>query len=105
MKFFLAPEREITEFENSMECPFELCIYERACWGEEMDRYYVRFENGEIMTGGCLLTDHGNGNTIDSAIMDYCIRISNKRMAFNSYTPQRKEIEIPKLIHTKFLYK
>ena len=37
------------------------------------------------------------------AIKDYCREISNCRIAFGAYTNERKEIQFPKLVHTKLL--
>jgi len=102
MKFNLLEQQEILDFEKRI--GFELEVNERAnsMYG---GRYYVHFPKGEIMEGGCLIGATGNGTTIDEALIAYCKEISGKRLAFNSYTCERREIEMPKLVHTKLLYK
>jgi len=97
MKFNLITTKEIG---------YELVANERAICASvpgNLARYYVKFENAEIIEGGCLISTFGNGNTIDEAIKNYCIEISNRRIAFNSHTYQRKEIVFPKLVHTKLI--
>jgi len=98
MKINLINTKEILDFEQ--EIGYELEVNERAN-PKELPRFYVSFKKGEIMEGGCLVSAMGNGDTIDEALKDYCIQISNRRLAFNAYTPERKEIQFPKLIHTK----
>ncbi len=93
-------EVEILDFEKQI--GFELVVNERPDT-QDAPRFYVRFEHGEIMRNGILESHCGNGNTIDQAIKKYCEYISNKTMAFNAYEKHRKNIQIPKLIHTKLL--
>lgn len=61
---------------------------------------------GESIEGACGKHCDGysprNGNTIDQAISDYCQRVSNCRVIFNAYA-ERREIQFPKLVHTKLL--
>lgn len=102
MKFYLLKEKEITEFEK--EIGYELSVCERPL-SMRLPKYYVYFLDGESSEGGCLITYSGNGNTVDEALIDYCKKVSSRRMVFNSYTTDRKEIVFPKLIHTKFLNK
>lgn len=59
---------------------------------DTVSKYYVSFEEGEVMEGGCLIGSHGNGSTIDEAIKDYCRQVETKRMAFGAYTDN---IEFP----------
>jgi len=102
MRINLIPEKEILDFEK--EIGFELEVNERPLSPHNkivIHKYYAQFENSEVMLGGCLFGAYGNGNTIDDAIRDYCKQVSNCRIVFNSYTPNRKEIQFPKLIHTK----
>ena len=97
MKLKLLNSKEITEFEK--EIGYELVVHERPSY-LNLDRFYVSFEHGEVMENGCLIGASGNGNTIDEAIIDYCNQISNRKMAFNAYQENRKEIRCPKLVHT-----
>ena len=100
MKFNLIETKEILDLEK--EIGFELVVNERHK-STTASRYYVNFEGGEVMEGGCLVGSCGDGNTIDEAIIDYCQQVETKRMAFGAYTDNRKEIVLPKLVHTKLL--
>lgn len=102
MKFNLIETKEILDLEN--EIGFELVVNERPK-SDTVSKYYVSFEGGEVMEGGCLIGSHGNGSTIDEAIKDYCRQVETKRMAFGAYTDNRKEVVLPKLVHTKLLGK
>jgi len=100
MKFNLIETKEILDLEK--EIGFELVVNERPK-SDTLSKYYVSFEGGHIIQGGCLIGSHGNGNTIDKAIKDYCLEVETKRMVFGSYTDNRKEVVLPKLLHTKLL--
>ena len=102
MKFNLIETKEILDLEK--EIGFDLVVNERPK-DVRIPQYYVSFESSEVMEGGCLISSCGNGNTIDDAIKDYCREIETKRMAFGAYTDNRKEVVIPKLVHTKLLGK
>jgi len=102
MKINYLESREILDFEK--EIGQELVCHERPR-NLHLPRFYVGFLYGEVMTGGCLMGASGNGCTIDAALQDYCKEISNTRMAFGAYTSNRKEVEVPKLIHTLLLNK
>jgi len=100
----LITSKEILDFEK--EIGYELVVNERAIHAgspARLSKYYVQFENAEVIEGGCLVAKYGNGNTIDEAIKDYCREVSNCKIAFSAYTSERKEIQFPKLIHTKLL--
>ena len=104
MKLNLITTKEILDFEK--EIGYELVVNERTVHAgspARLSKYYVQFENSEVMGGGCLAGRYGNGNTIDEAIKNYCREISNCRIAFGAYTNERKEIQFPKLVHTKLL--
>lgn len=104
MKLNLITTKEILDFEK--EIGYELVVNERAIHAgspARLSKYYVQFENAEVMEGGCLAGKYGDGNTIDEALKDYCREVSNCRVAFGAYTKERKEIQFPKLIHTKLL--
>lgn len=100
MKINLIETKEILELEK--EIGYELEVTERPSRAG-LHRFYVSFKEGEVMQGGCLIGSSGNGNTIDEALQDYAKQISCTRMAFGSYTNNRKEISFPKLVHTKML--
>lgn len=101
MKINFLPEKEILDFEK--EIGYEMTVNEREVNRNELARFYVCFENGESMEGGCLVSYHGNGNTIDEALKDYCKKISCRKMVFGAYTDGRREIQFPKLVHTKLI--
>src|ERR1035437_5554486 len=98
MKLNLISTKEILDVEK--EIGYELEVNERPSH-MNLHKYYVSFKNGETMEGCCLVSHSGNGNTIDEALIDYCKQISNRRMVFGSMTPEREEILLPKLVHTK----
>jgi hypothetical protein len=104
MKLNLISTKEILDFEK--EIGFELIVNEREINSSSparLSKYYVNFEHAEVMEGGCLVGKHGNGNTIDEAIRDYCREVSNCKVAFGAYTSEGKEIQFPKLVHSKLL--
>lgn len=104
MKFNLITSKEILDFEK--EIGHELEVNERVIHAgspARLYKYYVKFQNSDVMEGGCLIGKYGDGNTIDEAIKDYCHKVSHSRIAFNSFTPNRTEIVFPKLNHTKLL--
>jgi len=104
MKFNLISTKEILDYEK--EIGVELIVTERSIHSgsaARLSKYCVSFEGGEVSENSMLVGATGNGDTIDKALTDYCHQISNKRMAFGAYTPDRKEIKLPKLIHTKLL--
>jgi len=102
MKFNILSTKEILDYEK--EIGVELVVNERTPQGN-LPKYYIEFENGEVMENKCLCGVTGNGNTIDKALINYCEEISGTRMAFNAYSSSRREIQLPKLIHTKLLGK
>jgi len=104
MKLNLIQTKEILDIEK--EIGYELVVNERAIHAgspARLSKYYVQFEKADVMEGGCLASKYGNGNTIDEAIKDYCREVSNCRVAFGAYTNERKEIQFPKLVHSKLL--
>lgn len=108
MKLNLIETKEILDLEK--EIGRELVVNERAIRAlsqahTSLPRYYVSFEKAEIMENGALIGACGNGNTIDEAIRDYCHQISNCRIVFGAYSSERKEKQLPKLVHTKLLYR
>ena len=100
MKLNLIETKEILDLEK--EIGIELEVNERPTHSG-LSQFYVSFKNGESMEGGFLVGHSGNGDTVDEALQDYCKQISCRRMAFNSYTPEHREIQFAKLTHTKLL--
>lgn len=100
MKLNLIEKKEILDLEQ--EIGFELEVNERPIHSG-LPKFYVSFKDGESMEGGCLVSHFGNGNTVDEALQDYSNQISCRRMAFGAYTPNRKEIQFPKIVHTKLV--
>jgi len=106
MKIKEIENKEILDFEK--EIFYELVATERAIHAGSpvgLLKWSVQFENSEVMARGCLANIYGNGNTIDEAVKDYCKIVSNCKIAFNAYSDERKEIQFPKLVHTKLLNK
>jgi hypothetical protein len=102
MKFNLIEEKELTDFE--IEVGHQIVVTERKLTKQDrptLKRYYAMFENCDVMDCGTLVGVHGNGNTIDEALKDYCEKVSNCRVAFNAHTDKRKEELLPRLKHTK----
>ncbi len=104
MKINLISTKEILDYEK--EIGIELVVTERAIHAGSaagLSRYFVCFGGGDVAENSMLVGVTGNGDTIDKAITDYCHQISNKKMVFGANTTKRKEIQLPKLIHTKYL--
>lgn len=60
-------------------------------------RYYARFNDVEIMEGGCLRSTFGDGATPESAIAAYAEAISLRRIAISAMQSTRRELETPRL--------
>lgn len=100
MKINLISTKEILDFEN--ELGHELVVNVRPAH-YKAPKYYVTFDGGEVKDGDVLVGVTGNGSSIDEAITDYCNQVSGRIMVFWAFSESRTEIELPKLIHTKFL--
>ena len=93
---------ELLEYEKRM--PTELVINERR--DEELDRYYVSFENCDMEGDGVLIGAIGNGDTMDQALKNYCERIELETIIFFALDKtKRTSYQVPRLIHTKLLNK
>ena len=77
---------------------FEMMINERPKPDGDPSRHYARFDCVEVMDRGCLVGTFGNGSTVEEAVDNYAKEISLKRLAFKSYTKNRREVEVPRLI-------
>ena len=104
MKLNLITPREILDYEK--EIGYELVVTERPFSRgniNHLPRYYAKFEYSDVMEDNTLIGYYGDGDTIDAAIQNYCDIISNRHVAFSAYSDKRKNIYIPKLVHTKLL--
>jgi hypothetical protein len=102
MKLYLIETKEILDFEK--EIGYELEVHERKYkhWVDSpKSRYYARFKGAELSDNGRLIGESGNGDTIDSAIKDYCVKVSGETIVFYAGTQNRKEIKFPRLTHTQ----
>jgi len=99
MKLNLISTKEILDYEK--EIGIELVVNERELPLGRLKKYYVLFENSSVKDGNAWIGVYGEADNIDMALSDYCIRISGQTLIFN--TIERREIKVPKLIHTKYL--
>lgn len=102
MKTNLIAEMEITDFEKQHD--LEICINERKVAKNNPNRYYAKFNHSEVKDGRFLIGTFGNGYTLDEALRNYASEISLKTIVINSYGENRREIEVPRLIHTKSIH-
>lgn len=94
---------EILDFEKQYN--LELTVYERDPEAKDLPRYYAHFDSADTKVGKCcLLGEHGDGNTPEEAIKDYCRKISNKTLVIDAMSAtNRREIKVPELQQTKDL--
>ncbi len=62
------------------------------------NRYSCSFEHAETKDheSSCILcSEHGNGDTPQKAIDDYCRKIRGKLLIINAYGDKRKEFGVP----------
>lgn len=64
-------------------------------------RYYARFECAEVKQNGMLVSEFGDGATIEEAIESYGRAISGKFLVIRAYSKERKEINVPILTNRK----
>lgn len=62
-------------------------------------KWYVSFDDSDVEEGSCLAGIHGNGDTPDKAILDYCTLISNKRLRISSLSKEIKRLNVPILTY------
>lgn len=62
------------------------------------DRFYASFENCDTIEGALLTGAFGNGATEEEAISNYTKNISLKRIVYDAYGENRKEIDVWRLI-------
>ena len=69
-----------------------------AIWTKN-NRYYAYFKKCETKEGSILRGTSGNGETPDAAMAEYAEKISEKKLVFNAYGKDRREIDVPMLTH------
>lgn len=63
-----------------------------------LPRFYCAFDGIEVkVEGGLLAGIIGGGETITEVIADYCAQISCKKLVYNAYQDDRREILVPVL--------
>lgn len=62
--------------------------------------YYAELESVEIMDGGCLVGSFGAGVTPEIAMQNYVNEIKGERIAYKSFTDERREFQIPETLTT-----
>ena len=72
-------------------------VYERDGFPQEPHmRFYAVFRGADIRTGEHgLLGVHGNGATVNDAILDYAHRISGELLIVDAMLASRREIQVP----------
>jgi hypothetical protein len=60
-----------------------------------LSRYFASFDRVEVMEGGMLSCQSGNGDTPAEAIAAYLPTIVGQRIVVNAMRPSRKEIDVP----------
>ena len=59
-------------------------------------KYFAKFKNIEVSSGGMLESTYGNGSTPAFAIEDYQRKIAGKRLVHNAMTKNRHVFNAPK---------
>ena len=97
MKIERIPETTIEEFARKH--GLTLHVRERRTTVNSQMRFFASFENADVKDGSMLRGEFGNGNTPDGAARDYAERISLKRLAINAMQENRREVDVPRLVH------
>lgn len=74
-----------------------MSVYERT--GPILPRFYAYFRGAEVKEGDILIGISGDGDSEEEAIKDYAKQISTRRLVLGAYTPERREIDVPKLFY------
>jgi len=91
------PSMTIEQFADSYNLTMK--VRERRVPADHPSRYYAHFESCEVMSDdGFLFDDFGNGMTAEEAISVYADRIQLKRIVIGAYTPERREVDVPRLV-------
>jgi hypothetical protein len=70
-------------------------IVVRRYAGQE-GRWTAQLEHTDVLQGGCLVAEFGNGATGDTAMREYAKTIAGKRIAVNGISDRRQEFNVPK---------
>ena len=89
------PSMTIEQFADAHNLVME--VRERRRPEGDPARYYAHFENCEIGGDGILRGAFGDGRTPEDAIANYAAEITLKRIVIGAYTPERREIDVPRL--------
>jgi len=90
------PSMTIEQFADAHNLVME--VNERRRPEGDPSRYYAHFEHCEVGGDGFLRGAYGNGATPEDAITEYAAAISLKRLVVGAYTPERREIDVPRLL-------
>ena len=97
IKLNLVKTMTIEEFANEYDLVME--VNERNLEIHKgLHRFYAHFERCDIQKGMFLHGSFGNGSTPEEAIQEYAKEISSQILVFNSYSKERREIRVPRLI-------
>lgn len=79
---------------------YDLTLYlkERGPDMGERLRWYAFFVGAEVKGEHTLRATFGNGATQEAAAINYAKEISGRLLVFGARTPERREIQVPKLI-------
>lgn len=64
-------------------------------------KFYAHFKRAELIEGGFLAGNHGNGHTPEEAIEQYAIGISEGMLSVFDDGYKRRNIKVPRLISKK----
>lgn len=84
---------EYTEYADVINANIQIIYYHN-----QGTRWCAHFQYCEIKHGGCLLSEHGNGNTPLEAISKYFDLIRGQNIVFNTTSDNRREFEVPQSI-------
>jgi len=96
IKYEDIPSMTIEQFADVHNLVME--VHERRRPEGDPLRYYASFEHVEIGGDGFLRGEFGNGRTPDEAIANYAAVITLKHIVVEAYTPERREIDVPRLL-------
>ncbi len=98
MRITIESIQEITIEEFAEKHDLEMVIRERKTKLSDPSRFYAMFRYAEVVDGGMLVGVSGDGFTHERAISDYASKISLRTIAIHAMRPERKTIEVPRLI-------
>lgn len=92
----LIPVMTLQEFAEKHDLVME--IHERPTALDSTSRYYAHFKHADIDGDGVLIGAYGNGETEYVAMRDYAKRIELTRLVIDAGTPNRRQINVPRLV-------